>query len=221
MKPDSTLRELVEPAPVADPSWPHVDVSQSPRAAAALIALAKSAGAIVTEAGVVVGLVSANRLLEVLSIDEDPTTRLPRSGPLRDWLSAQLRNGNEVSVVFCDLDNFGELNRLHGHTVGDAALGTVASRLSGLCDERDFCSRFGGDEFAIGSLRSRVAAEGLAIAAKSALEEAGHPASFGVSGGRRAGFRGESNVSATVEELLRLASVACMAQKQVKGREPF
>jgi diguanylate cyclase (GGDEF)-like protein len=165
------------------------------------------------EDGECCGVVTVGGLLEALAVDEDPVTTLPRSGALRDWLMEQLSASREVAVVFLDLDAFGEINTAYGHTEGDAVLARAAAAIAGVCDERDFAARFGGDEFAIGTLRGYADAVALADQAQIALQAIGMSAPVGVAGGRRESAREGENTTATVEELLRLASLACLAKK--------
>ncbi len=58
----------------------------------------------------------------------------------------------KLAVILLDLDNFKDLNDIHGHVVGDAILKEIASRLKRFVqDARDevLLGRFGGDEFVI------------------------------------------------------------------------
>lgn len=59
------------------------------------------------------------------------------------------RAGDRFGLVIIDLDGFKPVNDRHGHAVGDAVLKAVADRLLGTMRAGDFCSRIGGDEFAI------------------------------------------------------------------------
>ncbi len=53
------------------------------------------------------------------------------------------------SVLFMDLDGFKNVNDALGHSIGDALLREVASRVRDALSADDFVARFGGDEFAI------------------------------------------------------------------------
>jgi diguanylate cyclase (GGDEF)-like protein len=54
-----------------------------------------------------------------------------------------------IALLIVDLDNFKQVNDLHGHATGDELLVEVAGRLAGAGDGRGMAARFGGDEFAL------------------------------------------------------------------------
>ncbi len=57
--------------------------------------------------------------------------------------------GRSVTVLFCDLDRFKEVNDRHGHAGGDAVLVEIANRLCTIIRGDDMVARVGGDEFVI------------------------------------------------------------------------
>ncbi len=59
------------------------------------------------------------------------------------------RNGQQVALLFADLDHFKSINDTHGHAVGDQVLIEVGRRLTQVVRESDFLARIGGDEFVI------------------------------------------------------------------------
>jgi len=83
----------------------------------------------------------------------DPLTNLPNRALLEDRMQqarARLtRGGEQVAVLFCDLDGFKEINDRHGHTVGDDVLLDVARRLRQVVRPADTVARLGGDEFVL------------------------------------------------------------------------
>ncbi len=53
-------------------------------------------------------------------------------------------------MLFLDLDGFEQVNRVHGHDVGDAVLMAVAQRLREFCETHPGeAARLGGDEFGL------------------------------------------------------------------------
>ncbi len=81
----------------------------------------------------------------------DALTGLPNralfDNRLEHGLAQAKRHGFTLAVMFIDLDGFKAINDLHGHTVGDALLQSVAERLQENTREDDTVSRYGGDEF--------------------------------------------------------------------------
>jgi len=55
----------------------------------------------------------------------------------------------EIAACFVDIDNFKNVNDVHGHRVGDAVLRSVAHRLQSQIRVRDILARPGGDEFLV------------------------------------------------------------------------
>jgi len=98
----------------------------------------------------------------------DVLTGLPNRMLLTDRLDRAMatacRHGNQLAVLFVDLDRFKRINDRLGHAVGDQVLQSVASRLVAGVRKSDTVSRLGGDEFVV--LLSEVAcAEDVACAA--------------------------------------------------------
>jgi diguanylate cyclase (GGDEF)-like protein/putative nucleotidyltransferase with HDIG domain len=54
-----------------------------------------------------------------------------------------------VSLIAIDLDDFGELNKVYGHSFGDKVLAAVADVITSKIREDDEACRRGGDDFAI------------------------------------------------------------------------
>ncbi len=59
------------------------------------------------------------------------------------------RTKNTFYLLFCDLDNFKELNDSYGHAFGDRILQDVAKSIQNSFRKSDTISRYGGDEFII------------------------------------------------------------------------
>lgn len=60
-----------------------------------------------------------------------------------------VREGQDLSVVMIDLDNFKTLNDAAGHKAGDELLRFVGELLRGTSRSEDCAARYGGDEFVV------------------------------------------------------------------------
>jgi len=57
--------------------------------------------------------------------------------------------GSQITILFCDVDNFKRVNDLHGHRVGDDLLRRMAHAIGKAIRRVDLAARYGGDEFAV------------------------------------------------------------------------
>ena len=83
----------------------------------------------------------------------DPLTSLPNRALFMDRLQHALtrteRRGEQLAILFLDLDRFKVVNDSMGHGVGDQLLIGVSQRLAACLRPEDTIARLGGDEFAI------------------------------------------------------------------------
>jgi diguanylate cyclase (GGDEF)-like protein len=104
----------------------------------------------------------ANQAMEALAVatqleetrflaDHDPLTRLLNRRALLHELNAATEEGSAkpLALVFLDVDNFKEINDVHGHSAGDRVLARFATLLAELVRHEDRAYRVGGDEFAL------------------------------------------------------------------------
>jgi diguanylate cyclase (GGDEF)-like protein/PAS domain S-box-containing protein len=129
------------------------------------------------------------------------------------------RAGQQIAVLYLDLDGFKPVNDTHGHAAGDAVLQIVTERMVAAVRSGDLVARLGGDEFAV--LSRDIADEAAAISlAERIIESVSRPMSIngsaitvGVSAGIALG-RGEQP-----ERLLEAADDALYEAKESgKGR---
>lgn len=66
---------------------------------------------------------------------------------LNERLNEFLSTSKTVTILFCDLDFFKNINDIYGHLEGDKILVYFAKLISNLVGEIGFTARFGGEEF--------------------------------------------------------------------------
>lgn len=101
----------------------------------------------------------------------DELTGLPNRALLHTRITAQLRGGVPLSLLFLDLDGFKFVNDSYGHEVGDELLVAAAGRLQGLIAPADTVARYGGDEFVVATCLQRAGTEGLATTILEVLDD--------------------------------------------------
>jgi diguanylate cyclase (GGDEF)-like protein len=83
--------------------------------------------------------------------------------------------GQELSVVFLDVDHFKLVNDTYSHAVGDEVLVRVSSILRQHCRPEDVVIRYGGDEFVV------LVLDGAGVAAAEDIARRLHAAVRGTS----------------------------------------
>jgi diguanylate cyclase (GGDEF)-like protein len=82
----------------------------------------------------------------------DALTDLPNRALFHERLKRELARvpaGQQLAVLYIDIDEFKSVNDTLGHLIGDELLKSVAVSLSRCVSGGDFVARLGGDEFAI------------------------------------------------------------------------
>lgn len=131
------------------------------------------------------------------------------------------RTGDQVAVMFIDLDGFKQVNDEMGHSIGDAVLVEVANRISAAVRDADLPGRFGGDEFLIvlpdldnTADLDRVAARVLESLAEQIITSDG-PVKVGASIGISVTRDGHDH---TADELIGAADAAMYKAKEQGGQ---
>ncbi|MEQ8801876.1 MAG: EAL domain-containing protein, partial [Haliea sp.] len=150
----------------------------------------------------------------------DILTDLPNRAVLQERLELMLaqaaRAGNQLALLFVDLDHFKLINDTLGHGIGDQLLKMIGARISKRLRESDSVCRIGGDEFVVllSDIQSR---ENVGVVAEKILHEISQPclvdehslvvtASIGI-----AIYPQHGN---TVTGLMHIADVAMLAAKR-------
>jgi diguanylate cyclase (GGDEF)-like protein len=83
----------------------------------------------------------------------DPLTGLLNHQAFSEEMALELerarRYRRDLSLVFCDIDSFKQVNDTLGHVEGDRVLVRIAASLRDTTRGSDFAGRLGGDEFAV------------------------------------------------------------------------
>jgi diguanylate cyclase (GGDEF)-like protein len=82
----------------------------------------------------------------------DALTDLPNRVLFREQLEHEIeraKRGEQLAVLYIDIDEFKSVNDSLGHPTGDELLKAIAVRLRSCVRDTDYVARLGGDEFAI------------------------------------------------------------------------
>jgi diguanylate cyclase (GGDEF)-like protein len=100
------------------------------------------------------GLALARRVGRLKDLSEhDELTGVSNRRPFerllhRTWERA-VKRGRPVSLLFLDIDDFGKVNKIHGHLMGDEALKVVCRQIRQCVRRTDLLARWGGEEFVV------------------------------------------------------------------------
>jgi diguanylate cyclase (GGDEF)-like protein len=92
----------------------------------------------------------------------DALTNLPNRALFHEKLKQELARtaaGEQLAVLYIDIDEFKSVNDTLGHLIGDELLKSVAASLGQCAAASDFVARLGGDEFAIVQTAVKTPAE--------------------------------------------------------------
>lgn len=132
------------------------------------------------------------------------------------------RDGNQIALLYLDLDHFKRVNDTLGHEAGDNLLVEVAKRLKGCLRDEDSVARLGGDEFAV--LLNRIGSPQFAsLVASKIIKALSKPF---VLSGQEVSARASVGItlapidSNNIDVLMKNADLA-MYQAKEKGRNSF
>ncbi|MEN3276185.1 MAG: hypothetical protein V7631_1975 [Massilia sp.] len=160
----------------------------------------------------------------------DPLTNLPNRLLFNDRLLHAIeratREGQQLAVMFIDLDRFKNVNDTLGHHVGDELLKQMAAALGGRLREGDTLARLGGDEFIVllenvaGGFGARQVADKMMAVFEQPFMVSGHELSHElfITGSIGIALFPQDGVDANL--LVRNADVA-MYQAKSRGRNGY
>src|SRR5204863_4378552 len=89
-------------------------------------------------------------------------------------VAGSVRTGDPFAVLFVDLDNFKKVNDEFGHEAGNEVLRGAARECGAHIRTTALAARYGGDEFVLVLVRTRVdGALGVADKVRATIEAAG------------------------------------------------
>ncbi|MCS5693813.1 EAL domain-containing protein [Cyanobium sp. FGCU-6] len=156
---------------------------------------------------------------------ECPVTGLPNRRALHSQIARSLRrlrnSPGAVTLLFCDLNGFKEINDLYGHQVGDELLIEIARRLQGGLGADEVLARLGGDEFVVLTTAGAEPEGEAFLLAERLQRRLGEPWTVQeavVHPTMSVGIASSDDPLLSVEELVRRADLAMYEAKTRRGR---
>ncbi len=112
---------------------------------------------LIKERNILAGLVTPAVIKHELGRHTDLLTNLYKTDYLYYHALRLLESGQEMSIIFTDINNFGLINKQNGHMKGDLILKEFSALLQKNIPSESCICRFGGDEFVILMSASRKA----------------------------------------------------------------
>jgi diguanylate cyclase (GGDEF)-like protein len=153
----------------------------------------------------------------------DALTDLPNRALFHERLRQQLSEifpGEQLAVLYIDIDEFKSVNDSLGHMIGDELLKSVAARLGQCIGGSDFVARLGGDEFAIvqTAVRDPAAVVDLVTRVREAIREPYECLGHQVTSDASIGIALAPQHGADLDQILKNADLAMYAAKSAGRR---
>jgi diguanylate cyclase (GGDEF)-like protein len=146
---------------------------------------------------------------------------------LEKALLAQIHAARQTAgifgLIYIDLNEFKQVNDLHGHQVGDLYLQEVTRRIKRQLRPGDVLGRLGGDEFAlvISEVRNRTEVEEIAARLECSFVQPFDGEGYSIHGSASFGIAIYPEDATSADSLLRVADAAMYAVKYTRlGRTP-
>jgi diguanylate cyclase (GGDEF)-like protein len=152
----------------------------------------------------------------------DDLTGLPNRSSFRAHLGDALdaiEPGDQLALLYIDIDEFKIVNDTLGHPVGDQLLRCIAERLQRCLTPGDYVARLGGDEFAV-VMADATNVRDLVATLQDALRESFDCAGHMISPDASIGIALAPEHGREVDELIAKADLALYAAKS-EGRRTY
>jgi diguanylate cyclase (GGDEF)-like protein len=139
---------------------------------------------------------------------------------LEKLIHVSRQSASIFGLLYIDLDDFKQVNDVHGHRAGDLYLQEVALRMKRQLRPGDMLARLGGDEFAVlvPNIHGRADAEEISLRLECCFETPFAGEGYAVQGSASIGIAIYPNDGSTRDEMLSAADAAMYASKQSKAR---
>ena len=149
----------------------------------------------------------------------DSLTHVRNRKALHQELSLLVEQGQRVTLLYVDLDDFKMVNDAYGHAAGDRVLRETVQRFTEVLRRSDELFRLAGDEFTL-ILRNTTAAEDAVLVAEKLIQSLRDP--FDLQGvsvylAVSVGIASFPTDAETPEQLLQLADAALYAAKRERN----
>ncbi len=169
--------------------------------------------------GILAGIVTKSDLLLEMGKNIDSLTGLYTSHYIQYIGKKILREGKLLTVLFFDLNKFGDFNKTYGHKMGDKCILILSSILKSAVHSTDYLCRYGGDEFLVMTTRPINKASKWAEETIDKISQIFRENNFNVqisvgisSGHQRLAY--EEQISAFLDNLINSASLASSKAKK-------
>ena len=167
---------------------------------------------VIQEEEKILGILPRNLLDIKLGPQKDLLTGLNKSDYIYNQGVNLLNKGQEICIIFLDVNEFGMIDKTYGHMIGDTIIIELSKLLQDNLPHEAFLCRFGGDEFVV--LLPAHLDKGATLAYLLADIVARHNFTYGIEitisagviGGRRYNERND-NPWETMENLINIASL--------------
>lgn len=152
----------------------------------------------------------------------DVQNRFSMERTLEDLIHNARQTAGIFGLIYIDLNEFKQVNDVHGHLVGDLYLQEVAQRMKNQLRPGDMLARLGGDEFAalVPSVRSRTDVEEIAGRLECCFDEPFAGEGYVLRGSASIGIALYPEDASSADSLLNKADAAMYVAKYSRpGRE--
>jgi diguanylate cyclase (GGDEF)-like protein len=148
----------------------------------------------------------------------DVENRFAMEKKLDAMIHAARETAGIFGVVYIDLNEFKQVNDVHGHQVGDQYLQEVSRRMKQQLRPCDVLARLGGDEFAVlvSEVRNRVEVEEIMLRLQDCFQEPFTGDGYTLHGSASLGFALYPEDADSADGLLRSADAAMYVAKYTR-----